>query len=159
MYIYGLYDKVSNKYLSITMCESAQMFVRSCLATILMDYPLKDIEFYCLGQIDQDLGLVKPCMPKLEDWDCYQFPETRTEKLKFLSLEQIEELAKKKKHEFLVKTKDSVKDYEKLLIQTKSELHKEEHLAKPNRSKIKLLKKTIKDISIHIQKLKEVNNE
>ncbi|MCR5422400.1 MAG: hypothetical protein K6E74_02065 [Bacilli bacterium] len=156
MKIYGLYDKVSEKYLSITMCESAQMFVRSCFATILMDYPLKDIEFYCLGQIDSDLGIIKPCAPKLEDWECYKFPETRAEKLKFLTSEQIEEFAKKKKHEFLEKTKDQIKDYEKLLINAKGELHKEEHIDKPDKSKIKLLKKTIKDISIHIQKLKEV---
>lgn len=156
MKIYGLYDKVSEKYLSITMCDSAQMFVRSCLATILMDYPLKDIEFYCLGQIDEDIGIIKSCVPKLEDWECYKFPETRTEKLKFLSIEQIDELAKNKKHEFLEKTKDQVKDYEKLLIQAKGELHKEQHSVKPDKSKIKLLKKSIKDISIHIQKLKEV---
>lgn len=156
MNIYGLYDKVSEKYLSVTMCESAQMFVRNCLATILMDYPLKDIEFYCLGQIDNDLGIVKPCAPKLEDWECYKFPETRMEKFKFLSLEQIEEIAKQKKHEFLQQTKEQVKDYEKLLINAKGELHKEEHSSKPDKAKIKQLKKTIKDISIHIQKLKEV---
>ena len=156
MKIYGLYDKISEKYQSITLCESAQMFVRSCLATILMDYPLKDIEFYCLGQIDLDLGIIKPCAPKLEDWECYKFPETRAEKLKFLSIEQIEQIAKQKKHEFLEKTKDQIKDYEKLLIQVKGELHKQEHSEKPDKSKIKSLKKSIKDISIHIQKLKEV---
>lgn len=158
MNLYGLYDKVSNKYLSVTMCESAQMFVRQCLATILMDYPLKDIEFYCIGQFDSDLGIIKPCAPKLEDWECYKFPETRAEKLKFLSLDQIEQFAKNKKHEFLIKSKDQIKDYEKLLIQVKGELHKEEHEQKPDKSKIKLLKKSIKDISNHILKLKEVVN-
>ena len=92
----------------------------------------------------------------MEDWNCYKFPEKRTEKLKFLSLDQIEQMAKNKKHEFLEKTKDQIKDYEKLLIQAKGELHKEQHSSKPDKSKIKLLKKSIKDISIHIQKLKEV---
>lgn len=156
MKIYGLYDKVAEKYISVTLAESEQMFVRQCLYTILLDYPLKDIEFYCLGQFDNDLGIIKPCAPKLCDWESYKFPETRTEKLKFLTLEQIEEAAKNKKHEFLEQTKDKIKDYEKLLIQVKGELHKEEHASKPDKQKIKQLKKTIKDISFQIVKLKEV---
>lgn len=156
MYLYSLYDKVSKKHLSVTMCESPQMFVRNCLATILMDYPIKDIEFYCIGQFDNDLGIIKPCAPQLEDWECYKFPETRAEKLKFLTIEQIEQFAKNKKHEFLKQTKDKIKDYEKLLINVKGELHKEEQDLKPDKTKIKKLKKSIKDISIYIQKLKEV---
>lgn len=158
MKLYGLYDKVAEKYLSITMCESAQMFVKNCLITILMDYPLKDVDFYCLGQIDQDYGIIKPCSPKLEDWECYRFPEKHNDKLKLLTMEQIEDFAKKKKHEFLEKTKDDIKDYEKILIDLKGKLHKEEHSEKPDKTKIKQLKKTIHDISNHILKLKEVQN-
>lgn len=159
MKIIGLYDKIAEKYISITMVESPQMFVRTALATILMDYPLKDVEFYTLGEIDQDLGIIKPCAPKINDWECYKFPETRIEKLKFLSLEQIEELAKNKKHEFLQQTKDQVKDYEKLLIGLKGSLHKAEHESKPDKKKIKELKAQIKNVSNTIYSLKEVSNE
>lgn len=158
MKIIALYDKVANKYVSTTLCESEQMFVRTSLFAICMDYPIKDVDFYVVGEFDNDLGLIKPCQPRLCSWDCYKFPESRMSKEKFLTLEQIEEAAKNKKHEFIKKQKDSVKDLENALIQAKGALHKEEHETKPDKKRIKELKKIINNISTQIYKTKEVIN-
>lgn len=159
MKLFALYDKVAGKYLSVTACESEDLFVRNCLYTILMDYPLKDVEFYCVGLFDNDLGIIKPCQPRLCSWESYKFPNSRLSKDKFLTLEQIEQAAINKKHEFLQKTKDSIKDLENALVQTKGALHKEEHSDKPDKKRIKELKNIIKDISNQIYtKKKEVVN-
>ena len=85
MNIYSVRDKVANKFISTSMCESDSLFVRTALPSLLMDYALNDIEFYCIAQIDNDLGIVKPCQPRLCNWECYKFPETRLQKEKFLA--------------------------------------------------------------------------
>lgn len=158
MKIIGLFDKVANKFVSTTMCESEQMFIRDSLFAICMDYPIKDVDFYVLGDFDEELGIIKPCSPRKCSWESYKFPETRMSKEKYLTIEQIEEAAKNKKHEFLKKTKDNIKDLENALIQAKGALHKEEHSEKPNKKRVKELKNIINNISTQIYKAKEVVN-
>ena len=114
MKVFALFDKVANKFVSTTLAESEEMFVRTSLFAICMDYPIKDVDFYCVGYFDDDLGIIRPCRPRLCSWDCYKHPTTRMAKDKFLSLEEIEQAAKQKKNEFIHKQKDSIKDLENL---------------------------------------------
>lgn len=156
MNIYSVRDKVANKFISTSMCESDSLFVRTALPSLLMDYALNDIEFYCIAQIDNDLGIVKPCQPRLCNWECYKFPETRLQKEKFLTIEQIDELAKKKKHEFLQKQKDThISDMNKMIDNAKIAIQKELKADKPNQKRIKELRKYIKDVETDLNKLKE----
>lgn len=101
MKIFALYDKVAKRYVSTTMAESEELFVRNSLIAILMDYSINDVDFYCVGYIDEEYGIIKPCVPRLCDWECYKFPLNRNEKDKFLTMEQIIDFASKKKNEFL----------------------------------------------------------
>lgn len=156
MKIFALYDKVAKKFISTTLAETEEMFVRTSLFAITMDYPIRDVELYCVGLFDQDLGLIKPCTPRIVSWDCYKFPISRMEKERFLTIEQIEEAAKAKKHEFIKKQKDNLKDLERTLSMTKARLKLEEEKPKKDKNAIKELREVIKEISSEIKNLKEV---
>lgn len=154
MKIYSLFDKVANKFVSTTLAESDEMFVRTSLFAICMDYAINDVEFYCVGYFDSDLGIIKPIAPRLCSWDCYKFPESRQSKDRFLTLEQIEEAAKKKKHEFIEKTTNDIKELEKLIIHAETELKKAE--SNKDKKRIKDLRNLIKETRNEINRLKEV---
>ena len=157
MKVFSLYDKVAKRFVSTTLAETEQMFVRSCLFSICMDYALIDVEFYCIGDFDSDLGIIKPCQPRLCSWECYKFPETRQSKERFLTLEQIQEFAKAKKHEFLKETKDNeIQNMEKMISNAKAAIESENKKDKPNNKRIKELKKYINDVKKDLSKIKEV---
>lgn len=158
MRIYALYDKVAKRYISTTMAETDDMFVRTSITAILMDYPLKDVECYCVGLIDVDSGIIKPCIPRLVSWDCYKFPISQAQQDKFMSLDDIEKFAQNKKHEFLQKNKDKIEDVERYLSQLKAQLAIEENKPKKeiDKKRIKDLRNEIKNVSNTLASLKEV---
>lgn len=156
MNIYGLKEINAQRFLTITISESDACYVKENLFPIMMDYPLKDVEYYCIGQFDPDLGIIKPCSPRLCSWEAYKFPTTQADREHFLTLEQIEQAAQQKKHEFLVKKLDEIKGYEKLLAEVKGKLSAEEKAEKKDRSKIRNLKQSIKELSLTISELKKI---
>lgn len=157
MRLYSIFDKVQNKFISMSIAETDEMFVRTATFPALMDRPLNDIEFYCVGLFDDDLGLIKPCHPRLVALDCYKFPVSLASKDKFLTIEQIDECAKNKKHEFLKQTKDKVIDGERFLNACKVQLKLEEDKPKKeqDKKKIKELRELINQTSLEIKQLKE----
>lgn len=157
MQIFAIKDKVADKYISVTISNNEETMIRNSLVSILMDFSINDVELYRIGLFDEDLGIIKPLKPHFIDWNAYRFPVDKIDINKgFLTIEQIDEFAKKKKHEFLEQNKIKINDLEHLLIDYKGKLHKEEHAIKPNKQLIKELKKEIKYISAQIIKLKEV---
>ena len=156
MKIYAVYDKAAKRFISTTMSETDDSFVRSALYPLLMDYPLNDVEYYCVGDFDADLGVIKPCKPRLCSWEVYKFPTSRTEKEKYLTLEEIDKAAKEKKHEFLQENKDKIEDAERLLSTAKGQLELEEKKDKKDRKRIRELRAYIKQISNEIKSLKEI---
>lgn len=157
MKIFSLFDKVANRFISVTMCETEQLFVRQALPAVLMDYALNDVEFYCIGDFDPDLGIIKPCMPRLCSWECYKFPEKRDSlEKKYLTIEQIENLAKSKKIEFLQKQKDNIKDVENAIKQIKAQLELEENKKPKDKKRIKELREYLNQLNVTIQNFKEV---
>lgn len=159
MKIFSLYDKVAKRFVSTTLAESEQMFVRSTLFAILMDYPINDVEFYCVGEFDSDLGIIKPCQPRLCSWDCYKFPETRMSKEKFLDMETIIKAAKEKKHQFLKETKDNqIESMNKMIENATNAIELENKKDKPSSKRIKELQKYISDVKKDLSKIKEVSN-
>lgn len=157
MKIYSLFDKVAKRFVSTTIAESDEMFVRSSLYAICMDYPINDVEYYCVGQFDNELGLIKPCQPRLCSWESYKFPKSRMDKENFLTIEEIEKSAKEKKHEFIKQQKDNILDLERAESIAKKQLKEAE--TKKDKKRIKELKDIIKEISLEIKNLKEVSNE
>lgn len=160
MKIFSLFDKVANRFISVTMCETEQLFVRNALPAILMDYAINDVEFYCVGDFDEDLGLVKPCVPRLCSWECYKFPEKRDSlEKKYLTIQQINDIAKAKKQEFLQKEKDNIKDVENAAKQCKAQLEIEESKKQKDKKRIKALRDYLNELNDTIHKLKEVSHE
>lgn len=152
MKVFALYDKVAQKFVSTTLCENEELFVRTSLFAVCMDYAINDVDFYCVGLFDDDTGVIKPCIPRKCDWECYKFPVTRQSKEKFLSIADIEKSAHEKKHEFIKKQKDSVKDLEqyKTLLENKLQ----ENL---NNKDKKEIKKAIEQTELEIKRLQEVD--
>lgn len=157
MNVYGLFDKVANHFVSINTEESDEMFVRNNIYSILMDFPLNDVEYYQLGKFDETLGMILPCRPRLCSWDCYKFPKTRADKIHFLELSEIEEAAKNKKHEFLVKTKDKVSDLKRSIEIAEKEISKADSKSKEGKKRIKELREFIKDCQSEINNLNKIN--
>lgn len=159
MNIYALKDIQAERFISITIAESDSDFVRSSLYAILLDYPIKDVEFYCIGQFDPDLGIIKPCVPRLGNWECYKFPTSTMDREHFLTIEQIEIAAKNKKHEFIKKQKDEIPNLEKLLSEAKGKLNLEESKKKKDKTKIKNLRRSVAEISSSLSKLKSIKED
>lgn len=96
MYVYTTYDKVSKKYLGLTIAENDEAFIRQSLFSILMDYPLADIEFYCVGTFSETDGKLKPRRKMARVLPSkYVFPKTRMgDKSNPLPLEELDKVAK-----------------------------------------------------------------
>lgn len=153
MNIYSLYDKVAKRHLSLTICESDEVFVRQSLLPILMDYALEDVEFFQVGVFDNESGLIKPCVPRRCDWDCYKFPRDRGRKNDFLTMEDLIKFARNKKHEFIESSKNNVEELNKLLDIQRDELEKAKK--ENNTEKIKSLKAEIKQTFKDIERLEK----
>lgn len=157
MNVYAVKDVTSQRFISISLAESDDTFVRASLYALLLDYPIKDIEFYCVGQFDCELGVIKPCVPRLGNWECYKFPTTTMDREKFLTIEQLEQMAKNKKHEFLVEQKNQIPHLEKLLSEAKGKLNLEESKkVNKDKTKIRNLKKSVKELSHSLSELKSI---
>lgn len=92
--LYSVYDKVSKRYLSLSFSNNDQTFIRSSLYSILMDYPLKDIEIHCLGEFDDVDGKIKVAKKSRSvDLSAYIFPVSRMSQTP-LTLEEIDKGAK-----------------------------------------------------------------
>lgn len=157
MNVYGLFDKIANRYVSLTLEESDEMYVRNNVFGILMDYPLNDIEYHQLGKFDETLGIILPCRPRVCDWECYKFPKSRADKLHFLELSDIVEAAQNKKHEFLRQSKDKVSDLQHSIEIAEKELSKTDSKSKIGKKRIKELRAFITDCQSEINNLKKID--
>lgn len=155
MKIYAIYDKVAERFISTTISETDGMFLRQALFAILMDYAVNDIDIYCVGEFDTDFGYIKPVVPRQVPLSAYKFPETRESKDKYLTIEQIEQAAKKKREE-LIKTKvENVETLKKEKVRLNSLLSLEEGKDKKDKKKIKALRTYINQVDEEINRLGE----
>lgn len=161
MRIFAVFDKVSKNFVSLHLANTDESFVRSSINGLLMDYPLNDIEYYCVGFFDLDSGLIKAITPRKGSWDKYNFPETMASRDKFLTLEQLEEFAKNKKHEFIDSITHDIEDLRQAVKVAESEicrLNGKTKLEKADKNRIKDLRAYIKTCESEIDrksKLKE----
>lgn len=98
-YVYSVRDKVAKRNLSLSFAANDATFIRTSLFSILMDYPLKDIEIWRIGKFDADKGVLKPLAFNRRvkvSLGSYVFPTTRMSN-DALSVEMIDDAAKKAK--------------------------------------------------------------
>ena len=155
MKIYSIYDKVAERFISTTLAETDGMFIRQALFAILMDYAVNDIEIYCVGEFDTDFGYIKPVVPRIVPLEAYKFPETRESKDKYLTIEQINEAAKKKKQELINKKTQNKEALQKEKTRLENPLSLEEEKDKKDKKKIKSLRTYINQIDDEIKRLGE----
>lgn len=102
MNVYALFDKVSKRYLALTFAESDDDYVRQALYPTLMDYPLRDVEYYQVAEFDNKTGVLSPCPHRLGSWEAYKFPVTRMSGTgDDISLDEIDKHAKESKASFV----------------------------------------------------------
>lgn len=78
--VYTVKDTVGkvHAYRGLFYVGSDEDFVRTSLFSILMDFPLRDIEVYQIGEFDDDTAALTPLKEKrLIDLNCYKFPHSR----------------------------------------------------------------------------------
>lgn len=96
--LYSVKDKVEKVsiFRGVFQCSSDDAFMRNCLFSVLMDYPLRDIEVYQVGMFDDDTGEITPCPHRLLDLSQgYHFPRSTTSPNgDDLSLDELEKGAK-----------------------------------------------------------------
>ena len=125
MKLYSLFDKVGKKHLSVTLSVNDADFVRANLYAILMDYPITDVEAYCVGDFFEDNGIVIPCSPRLVDWNCYRFPKNADSfEENYLSIEDLRKSALAKKQQFDAERLNRIEDFKQQLKAIDKELQR-----------------------------------
>lgn len=110
-YIYSVFDTVAKMYVGTFTATSDAVMIRSCLPSILVDYPLRDIEIYRIGRIDFVTANIESVKHKLVNLDSYKFPHFRlSSKGEDLSLDELDEGMKK------VSSKDNSEDDNKVVV-------------------------------------------
>lgn len=106
--VYTVFDKVGKRYLGLFYSPTDEAMVRSSLPSILLDYPLRDINVVCIGQFDELRGEIVSSAPKYVDVSCYTFPHSRLSSVgDDLDLSEVDEYMKKVKSEQVAKSSDS----------------------------------------------------
>ena len=103
--VYTIHDKIADVYVGLTYHYTDEEMIRQFLPTVLMDYPLRDIEIVKIGIFDENKGIIQSEEHQIIPTDCYLFPHSRLSPVGIdESLENIEEVSKKVKSDFLAKT-------------------------------------------------------
>lgn len=111
-FIYSVYDSVSKKFRGTFYHSTDEEMIRTTLPTILMDYPLRDIEIHRIGMFDEDSGEIFATKHTIIPTDCYLFPHSRLsthgddlsheeldKKMKDFKVEQISKMSEAKASE------------------------------------------------------------
>lgn len=109
-YVYTVYDSVSKKYRGTFYHSTDEEMIRTTLPTILMDFPLRDIEIYRIGMFDEDSGELFSCRHVIIPTDCYTFPHSRLSCAgDDLPQEDLDKAMKEKKVELITKINEAKK--------------------------------------------------
>ena len=123
--MYSLYDKIGKRHLSITLAINDADFVRANLYAILMDYPITNVDAFCVGDFYEDNGIVVPCSPRLVDWNSYKFPKNADSfDETYLTIDDLRKSALAKKQEFDKLRLDKVEDFKEQIKAIDKELER-----------------------------------
>ena len=107
--VYTIYDSVSKKYRGCFYHSTDEEMIRTTLPTILMDYPLRDIEIHRIGMFNEDTGELFSTHHVIIPTDCYTFPHSRLSSSgDDLDVNELDSAMKEKKAEIIssIKSKD-----------------------------------------------------
>lgn len=97
-FVYTVYDSVSKKFRGTFYHSTDEEMIRTSLPTILMDYPLRDIEIHRIGLFDEDSGDLVATKHVIIPTDCYTFPHSRLSSVgDDLPTEEIDKVMKEEK--------------------------------------------------------------
>lgn len=101
-FVYSIYDSVSKKFRGCFYHSTDEEMIRTTLPTILMDYPLRDIEIHRIGMFDEDSGELFATKHTIIPTDCYLFPHSRLSSVgDDLPAEELDTAMKEKKNEMI----------------------------------------------------------
>ena len=114
-YVYTVHDIVSGKHIGLFYSPSDEALIRTTLPTVLMDYPLRDIEILRCGRFETNSGFIESLNPKTISLNKYLFPHSRLSSIHDdLSLEELDismkDFKAKKLAEIDKKNDESVSD-------------------------------------------------
>ena len=75
--VYTVYDKVSKRYRGTFYHTTDEDMIRITLPSILLDFPLRDIEVYRIGTFNDVTGELGKATRKRINTRCYLFPHSR----------------------------------------------------------------------------------
>lgn len=102
-YMYTVFDTVGKRFHGTFYHTTDEDMVRITLPTILMDYPLRDIEIYKIGIFNDVTGKITSIPHKKINTKCYTFPHSRLSSIgDDVSLEEIEKLAQDTKAKAII---------------------------------------------------------
>lgn len=108
LFVYTIYDNVSKKYRGLFYHYSDEDMIRTSLPTVLMDFPLRDINIYRIGTFDDDSGELLPSHRVLIPTSCYTFPHSRlSSDGDDLPLDDLDNEMKKAKNEMVANLSDT----------------------------------------------------
>lgn len=98
-FVYSIHDTVSKKWRGTFYHTTDEDMIRISLPTVLMDFPLRDIEVWRIGTFDDDSGELLPLRHVLIPTNCYLFPHSRlSSDGDDLSLDEIDSSMKEQKN-------------------------------------------------------------
>lgn len=98
-FVYSIHDTVSKKWRGTFYHTTDEDMIRISLPTVLMDFPLRDIEVWKIGTFDDDSGELLPLRHVLIPTNCYLFPHSRlSSDGDDLSLDEIDSSMKEQKN-------------------------------------------------------------
>lgn len=93
MSVYAVYDIIAKHYLRLYFNSTDEEFVRLYLPEVIIDRPLRDIEVFKIGELNDVTGIIKPTVKRKVDLHCYMFPHSRlSPKGEDVSIEDVEKI-------------------------------------------------------------------
>lgn len=90
--VYAVYDIIAKHYLRLYFNSTDEEFVRLYLPEVIIDRPLRDIEVFKIGELNDVTGIIKPTPKRKVNLNCYMFPHSRlSPKGENLSIKEVEE--------------------------------------------------------------------
>lgn len=110
-FVYTVFDSVSKKFRGCFYHTTDEEMIKITLPTILMDFPLRDIEIHRIGMFNEDTGELFATNHTIIPTDCYLFPHSRLSSVgDDLSVEELDSAMKDKKNEIISKLSEEKKE-------------------------------------------------
>lgn len=116
-FVYSIYDTVSKKWRGTFYHTTDEDMIRISLPTVLMDFPLRDIEVWKIGTFDDDSGELFPIRHVLIPTNCYLFPHSRlSSDGDDESLENIDSAMKEQKNKMIAELSEKKSETKKEVV-------------------------------------------